>query len=144
MRSLDASFRRPDKRQLRRVIIEELHGFFPDLGDQQTSRIADGAIERAGLWDIGETEAVLDFARLMVSIATQFDEHPRVRQVLSNPAVPPDSRPRLLCEVLGPDDWREAAKFGERVKTAGDLGNVQEAVSRILSWANMERLPDSD
>ena len=44
----------------------------------------------------------------MFQIAPNFDEHPRINEVLADEQVPPDARIDLLSECTLERDWEEA------------------------------------
>jgi hypothetical protein len=71
-----------------------------------TRRVEDG-IARARAWGLSGEMALVEYVVLLFTVGRQFDEHPCVRQILGDPAIEPDFRPRMLGVRLTAAEWDE-------------------------------------
>jgi hypothetical protein len=114
-KALEKEIRQPDKAELQ----TDLAKIFPTLPTDELDRFIEIGLEKAAKYGIDEQFAVKDFIRLMIIIAQDFDEHPKVKQQLTRRDANPNLRVQLARELLTPDEWREAANHGPKA----DLGS---------------------
>jgi len=69
------------------------------------------SFRRAEGYGMSADQSLQAFAALSLTISPQFDEHPRIRKILLDAAVPPDLRVNLLGECTIDRDWEEARKL---------------------------------
>ena len=126
MHDITEQVRRPSRPLLLKQVLEDLPDFYPRLDDEACIQLAEDTIDRAARWSIGEASAVVDFARLMVEVAVDFDKHPLTRAILSETNVHPDLKPRLLCELIDMQDWAAIAETGARIPNAQEFEHVRD------------------
>ena len=69
------------------------------------------SFRRAESYGMSADQSLQAFAVLSVTISPQFDEHPRIREILLDASVPPDLRVNLLGECTTGRDWEEARRL---------------------------------
>lgn len=72
------------------------------------------AIAKARRYAFGTVSDLAGFVALMFELAPNFDEHPRFREVLLDPGVPPEAKLRRLSQVITDREWKEAMSLYDR------------------------------
>ena len=72
------------------------------------------SIEKARRYHLGTVSDLAGFTALMFELAPNFDEHPSFRQVLEDPAVPPEVKMRRLSQQITDREWKEASRSYDR------------------------------
>lgn len=72
------------------------------------------SIEKARRYHLGTVSDLAGFTALMFELAPNFDEHPSFKQVLEDPAVPPEVKMRRLSQSITDREWKEASRLYDR------------------------------
>jgi hypothetical protein len=73
------------------------------------------SIDKARRYHLGTVSDLAGFTALMFELAPNFDDHPSFRQILEDPAVPPEVKMRRLSQSITDREWKEAAKSYDRL-----------------------------
>jgi hypothetical protein len=76
--------------------------------NEQFHQMVINGIARARRHGLTFENKIAFFVALMFEIAPNFDEHPRIRDVLEEASLPPDERIDRLTEWVIDRDWNEA------------------------------------
>jgi len=129
MRSMDKEIRKPDKAELRAGLAK----MFSSLPPDELDRFIETGLEKAAGYGLDEHIPIKDFIRLMIVVAQDFDEQPKVREQLTRGDVDPNWKVRLACELVTPAEWQEAAKCGTRATIRREEEYVQGFSHGVLS-----------
>jgi hypothetical protein len=66
------------------------------------------AFTRAQIYGFGKESTYLAYIALSFTVAPEFDDHPAIRRILTDSAVPPDSRMALLAQEITSEQWADA------------------------------------
>lgn len=80
------------------------------LPDDVLQEMINNGLARGRKYGLSWESSLTAFVALMFEIAPNFDEHPRIQQVLRDESVPPDSRIDMLLERISDQDWEEAER----------------------------------
>jgi hypothetical protein len=80
-----------------------------ELSDSEILSRIESGIERARAHDLNGG-AIVAFVTLMFTVAPDFDQHPKVRKVLSESALSPAARMQRIFERTTEDDWEQIAE----------------------------------
>ncbi|AKT41337.1 hypothetical protein [Chondromyces crocatus] len=78
--------------------------------ESELRALAEAGIARARRHGLTFQPAITFFVTLQFVIAPDFDEHPRIRQILMDERLPPDERIDVLAVSVPEATWREAAR----------------------------------
>lgn len=81
--------------------------------EQLCQRVAAG-VARARAYGLAARSKVGFFVSLLFEIGPAFDDHPRIRQVLTRGRMSPDERLASLTTELSRQEWEEAARIPPR------------------------------
>jgi hypothetical protein len=96
-----------------------------DLSDDLLKERIHNGIARARGYGLSWQSSLTVFVALMFEIAPNFDSHPYIRRVLTDPRVPPDERMDRLMEWTGERTWEEAeARYDAAAWSTRPKGNV--------------------
>lgn len=78
------------------------------IPDEMLRAMVRGGVARARGHGLSYESTLAAFLAIMIEAAPNFDEHPRVRQVLADESVPPNSRlDQLLDQAVLDESWAE-------------------------------------
>ena len=87
---------------------------YPDQAGRLTpanlAKLISDSFVRAARYGIRSEAALEGFAALALLVSPKFDEHPRLRAILTDPEIPADYRVLLLGETTNSRDWLEAGR----------------------------------
>jgi len=72
------------------------------------------SFQRAGRYGMRSQGSLQAFAVLALIAAPEFDEHPRIREILMDAELPPDFRVLLLGECTTSLDWQQVQESALR------------------------------
>lgn len=80
-----------------------------EISDDIIRKMTLAGIARARSWDLTWESNLFGFLALMFCFAPNFDQHPKVSQILGNPDIPlpPNERLDYLKKYMTPNDWSE-------------------------------------
>jgi hypothetical protein len=81
------------------------------LPDEVLTDMVQAGIDRARSWGLTWEATITAFVALMFEIAPNFDEHPKIREILSEESEPEDARLDRLVEEVSEKDWEEAVQL---------------------------------
>lgn len=84
------------------------------ISDEILHQLVGNGMARARRYGMKQKSSLEAFVVLMVLVAPNFDGHPLIRKVLTDPSVPPDSRIDALWKRTRDENWQAAAARYDR------------------------------
>ena len=100
-------------RRLVEYIRRECSTAVEGLSDEALAKRVESGVARARTYGITEHCGLATFVAFMFEFAPDFDKHPHVQRILTDPAIHPDDRVHVVADQVSDEEW-EAVETGSK------------------------------